>query len=66
MIPKPGKKNKRPLTIGNPRDKIIQEAMRGILAAIYEPKFLDCSYGFREGRGAHDALRTIKQWKDSS
>lgn len=41
----------RPLTIAPPRDKIVQEAMRMILEAIYEPTFSECSHGFRPSRG---------------
>jgi len=33
--------------------------LREVLEAIYEQDFLDCSYGFRPGRGAHDAVRTL-------
>tara|TARA_R110002096_G_scaffold209791_4_gene396991 strand:- start:23841 stop:24209 length:369 start_codon:yes stop_codon:yes gene_type:complete len=33
--------------------------MHRVLAAIYEPLFLDCSYGFRPGRSAHDAVRDL-------
>lgn len=50
----------RPLTIAPPRDKLIQECIRMILEAIYEPIFLDCSHGFRPSRGCHTALKTIK------
>ena len=51
--------SKRPLTIAPPRDKIVQEAMRMILEAIYEPTFLDSSHGFRMNRSCHTALRDI-------
>jgi RNA-directed DNA polymerase len=40
-------------------DKIVQGALRELLEAIYEQDFLDCSYGFRPGRSAHDALKTL-------
>ena len=40
-------------------DKIVQEAVREVLEAVYEQDFLECSYGFRPGRGAHDAIRTL-------
>lgn len=49
----------RPITIGNPRDKLVQEGMRLILEAIYEPLFLPCSHGFRPKRSCHTALREI-------
>lgn len=58
-IPKANGK-KRPLGIASPRDKIIQEAMRAVLEAILEPKFLDSSHGFRPGRGCHSALAQIR------
>jgi len=48
------------LTIAPPRDKLIQECMRMILDAIFEPVFLDCSHGFRPSRGCHTALKSIK------
>ena len=40
-------------------DKIVQEAVREVLEAVHEQDFLECSYGFRPGRGAHDAIRTL-------
>lgn len=49
----------RPLTIGSPRDKIVQEAMRIVLNAIYEPVFLNNSHGFRPKRGCHTALKYL-------
>jgi group II intron reverse transcriptase/maturase len=51
----------RPLTITSPRDKLVQEAMRLILEAIYEPLFLDSNHGFRPQRSCHTALRTVSQ-----
>ena len=50
---------KRPLTIGNPRDKLVQEVIRLVLEAIYEPLFLPCSHGFRPKFSCHTALREI-------
>jgi group II intron reverse transcriptase/maturase len=49
----------RPLSIGTPRDKIVQEAMRMILEAIYEPNFSDNSHGFRPFRSCHSALKAF-------
>jgi RNA-directed DNA polymerase len=49
----------RPLGISCIEDKIVQEMTRRLLDAIYEPVFLDISYGFRPGRGCHDALRQL-------
>nr|AYE93245.1 hypothetical protein C0995_000107 [Termitomyces sp.] len=57
-IPKANGKT-RPLGIGSPRDKIVQKALHAILEAIYEPVFLDCSYGFRPNRSTNSALRKI-------
>jgi group II intron reverse transcriptase/maturase len=59
MIPKPGKKELRPLGVGAPREKIIQKGIQVILETIYEPEFLDCSHGFRPGRSTHSALRPL-------
>ena len=61
MIPKPGKLEKRPLTIPSPREKIVQKAIQLVLEGIYEPNFLPSSHGFRPGRGTHTALRMIDQ-----
>ena len=46
----------RPLGIAALEDKIVQQAVGEILAAIYETEFYGFSYGFRPGRGCHDAL----------
>lgn len=51
----------RPITISPPRDKIVQESMRIILNAIYEPLFMEQSHGFRPGRGCHSALKQVNQ-----
>jgi retron-type reverse transcriptase len=51
----------RTLSIASPMDKIVQEAMRLILEAIYEPLFKDSSHGFRPKRGCHTALKQVKQ-----
>ena len=59
-IPKDGSNQLRPLGVPAYEDKLVQGAMAGVLNAIYEPKFLDFSYGFREGRGCHEALIALK------
>jgi len=60
LIPKPGQAGRmRTFGISNLEDKIVQGMMHKVLAAIYEPLFLDCSYGFRPGRSAHDAVRDL-------
>lgn len=51
----------RPLTIAPPRDKIVQEGIRMILEAVFEPTFSDYSHGFRPQKGCHTALKTIRQ-----
>ena len=55
----PGKT--RPIGISSTEDKIVQGALREVLEAIYEQDFLECSYGFRPGRSAHDALRAVNR-----
>ncbi len=60
LIPKEGKPGAtRPLGIGCLEDKIVQKCFARILEAIYEPLFLDCSYGFRPGRNCHDAVKEL-------
>jgi len=60
LIPKEGKRGAtRPLAIANFEDKLVQKMTGKILESIYEPTFLDCSYGFRPGRGCHDAIRAL-------
>ncbi|GHV47876.1 group II intron reverse transcriptase/maturase [Synergistales bacterium] len=51
----------RPLGIPSYEDKLVQGVMARILSDIYEERFLDCSYGFRPGRSAHDAVKVIDQ-----
>lgn len=58
-IPKDNGKT-RPIGICAFEDKLVQDAVREVLEAIYEQDFLDCSYGFRPGRSAHDAVRALK------
>jgi group II intron reverse transcriptase/maturase len=60
-IPKPGKKEKRPLGIPGFSDKLVQEVIRMILEVIYEPTFQDCSHGFRPKRSCHTALKYVEQ-----
>lgn len=59
-IPKKNGK-KRPIGIASTRDKIVQEVIKMVLQAIYEPAFSDASHGFRVGRGCHSALEKFRQ-----
>lgn len=59
---------KRPLSLPTANDKIVQEVIRLILEAIYEPVFSELSFGFRTGRGCHDALDHVEnkfRWIDN-
>ncbi|HEX2713118.1 MAG TPA: group II intron reverse transcriptase/maturase [Candidatus Acidoferrales bacterium] len=57
-IPKPDGRQ-RPLAVAALEDKIVQRATTALLNAIYEEEFLGFSYGFRPGRGQHDALDAL-------
>lgn len=57
-IPKANGK-KRGLAIATYEDKIVQMGLKKIIEAIYEPKLLNCMYGFRENRNCHDALKEL-------
>lgn len=60
----PKKKGKRPLGLPAWSDKLVQEALRLLLEAYYEPRFSALSFGFRPGRGCHSALREIThKWR---
>ena len=59
-IPK-GRGQTRPIGISCLVDKLVQEALREVLEAVYEPLFHECSYGFRPKRSAHDALRRLNR-----
>jgi RNA-directed DNA polymerase len=61
-IPKGTNRNEtRPIGIPTFEDKILQRAVTMVLEAIYEQDFLDCSYGFRPRRSAHNALQSLRE-----
>lgn len=59
-IPKPDG-GERPLGIPAVRDRIVQTATKQVIESVFEVDFLDCSYGFRPNRCAHDALEEIRK-----
>ena len=66
-IPKAGSTELRPLGIPSYEDKLVQGAMADILNAIYDPMFLDISYGFRPNRDCHQAIKhldKILMWRN--
>jgi len=60
-IPKGDGKLTRPIGIPTFEDKVLQRAVAMVLEAVYEQEFLACSYGFRPGRSAHQALEALRQ-----
>jgi RNA-directed DNA polymerase len=62
-IPKGTGSETRPIGIPTFEDKVLQRAVVMLLEPIYEQDFLDCSYGFRPGRSAHQALQTL--WRQT-
>src|SRR6202030_3743146 len=62
-IPKGSGAETRPIGIPTFEDKVLQRAVAMVLEAVYEQDFLDCSYGFRPGRSAHQALDAL--WKEA-
>jgi group II intron reverse transcriptase/maturase len=58
---------KRPLGVPTWSDKLVQEVVRLILEAYYEPRFSERSHGFRSGRGCHTALKEVhRAWKGTA
>lgn len=57
-IPKENGKT-RPIGVSTVEDKVVQGAIREVLEAVYEQEFLECSYGFRPKRRAHEAMQAI-------
>ena len=58
-IPKSSGTGRRPLGTPAFEDRIVQDRIAQVLQAIWEPEFLDCSFGFRPGRNAHQAIKVI-------
>jgi len=56
---KDGTSEMRPLGVPTVRDRVVQTALMLVLGPVFEPDFANCSYGFRPGRGCHDALRQV-------
>jgi RNA-directed DNA polymerase len=61
-IPKPGGKGVRQLGIPTVVDRLVQQAISQVLEPLLDPTFSASSFGFRPGRGAHDALRQARQY----
>ena len=62
-IPKGSGSQTRPIGIPTFEDKVLQRAVVMVLEAVYEQEFHDCSYGFRPGRSAHQALEAL--WNET-
>jgi group II intron reverse transcriptase/maturase len=60
-IPKDKPGQTRPIGVSATEDKVVQSALREVLEAVFEQDFLDCSYGFRPKRSAHDAVRALSR-----
>ena len=59
FIPKPGRAELRPLSIPAVRDRIVQAAAKMVIEPVFEADMLECSFGFRPRRSAHDALQVL-------
>jgi RNA-directed DNA polymerase len=59
FIPKPGSSEQRPLSIPRVRDRVVQAAVKTVIEPIFEADMLECSFGFRPGRSAYDALQVL-------
>jgi RNA-directed DNA polymerase len=65
FIPKPGSREQRPLSIPTVRDRVVQAAVKIVLEPVFEADMLNCSFGFRPRRAAHDALQVLmdESWR---
>jgi RNA-directed DNA polymerase len=65
FIAKPGSREQRPLSIPTVGDRVVQAAVRIVLEPIFEADMLNCSFGFRPRRAAHDALQVLidESWR---
>jgi RNA-directed DNA polymerase len=65
FIPKPGREELRPLSIPTVRDRVVQAAVKIVIEPIFEADMLECSFGFRPGRSAHDGLQVVvdESWR---
>ncbi len=65
FIPKPGREELRPLSIPAVRDRIVQAAVKAVIEPIFEADFVECSFGVRPKRSAHDALQVLidESWR---
>lgn len=61
FIPKGDGQQVRPIGIPTFEDKVLQRAVHMVLEPVYEQEFHDCSYGFRPGRSAHQALASLRE-----
>lgn len=60
QIPKPGNKGKtRPLGISSYEDKLVESVVAKLMVAVYEPKFMEFTYGFRPNRSCHEAIKKL-------
>jgi RNA-directed DNA polymerase len=61
-IPKPGGKGMRMLGIPTAMDRLIQQALNQVMQPIFDPDFSECSFGFRPGRSAHQAVLKAREY----
>ena len=61
-IKKPGKNEKRNLGLPSVKDKIVQASLSSLLSELYEPKFSNCSYAYRPGKGSVKAIGRVRDF----